>query len=526
MSKKLPAVLTVLAGSCLSLGGDGGGLGAQAAYPVTVDSVIESAKIQASDREAGDEFGFSAAISGDTVVVGAAFEGTGGLETGAAYIFQRDEGGADNWGEVTKLQASDNEEGDLFGWSVAISGDTVIVGAIFEDTGGSLAGATYIFERDQGGANNWGEVVKIQASDKQAFVLFGFSVAISGDTAIVGAVGEDTGGTNAGAAYIFSRNQGGADSWGEVRKVQASDQEEGDEFGNSVAISGDTAVVGAALEDTGGNAYVFQRDQGGTDNWGEVTKLRASDEEESDLFGDSVAISGDVAVIGARGEDTGGLEAGAAYIFVRNQGGTNNWGEITKIQASDKQAFASFGVSVAISGDMVVVGASSEDTGAGNAGAAYVFSRNHGGPDSWGEVTKIQASDRAEGDEFGISVAISADTVIAGADQEDTGGTDAGAAYIFEMALGAEGLIQALIADVEELAVTGVLNNGQANSLTRKLRSALRSLDKGQEIAAANKLMAFINQVEGFVAAGVLTEAEAQPLIDRAIAAIDDILGD
>ena len=211
-------------------------------------------KLTASDAQAFDQFGLGVSISGDTAIVGARFEDEKGAQAGAAYIFERDEGGADNWGEVTKLTASDAQADDRFGTSVAISGDTAIVGAFAEDEKGSAAGAAYIFERDEGGADNWGEVTKLTASDAQARDFFGISVAISGDTAIVGARLEDEKGSNAGAAYIFERNQGGADNWGEVTKLTAFDGQAFDLFGISVAISGDSAIVGAFGEDEKGGA--------------------------------------------------------------------------------------------------------------------------------------------------------------------------------------------------------------------------------------------------------------------------------
>src|SRR3990172_5247287 len=165
--------------------------------------------------------------------------------------------------QVKKLTASDAEAGDAFSFfSVAVSGDTAVVGAPFEDAGGEDAGAAYVFERNQGGANNWGEVKKLIASDAQLLDRFGFSVAVSGDTAVVGAYEEDAMAGNAGAAYVFERNQGGAGNWGEVKKLIASDAQADDRFGSS-AVSGDTAVVGALFEDAGGDnagaAYLFER---------------------------------------------------------------------------------------------------------------------------------------------------------------------------------------------------------------------------------------------------------------------------
>ena len=429
--------MLVLIAVALLSGPAGFGPGEQSAEAALLSEVK---KLLASDAQTEDYFGWSVAISGDTAVVGAYGEDAGGHRAGAAYVFGRDEGGADNWGEVTKLTASDAQAVDLFGFSVAVSGDTAVVGAWHEDAGGGNAGAAYVFERNQGGADNWGEVKKLTASDAQDFDQFGMSVAVSGDTAVVGAGGEDAGGSifaNFGAAYVFQRDQGGADNWGEVKKLLASDAQANDWFGWSVAVSGDAAVVGTPFEeDAGGTnagaAYVFQRDQDGADNWGEVKKLLASGAQDFDQFGSSVAVSGDSAIVGAVLEDAGGSAAGAAYVFQRDEGGAGNWGEVKKLTASDAGVGDWFGMSVAVSGDTAVVGAWHEDAGGGNAGAAYVFQRNQGGGRNWGEVKKLTASDAQAGDLFGRSVAVSGDTVLVGADGEDAGGTDAGAAYVFQ----------------------------------------------------------------------------------------------
>ena len=422
------------------LGGPRGiGPGAQSADAETA-LLSEVKKLLASDAQPDDEFGISVAVSGDTAVVGARefHFPVGSPQPGAAYVFQRDQGGADNWGEVKKLTASDAQANDIFGLSVSISGDTAVVGAPAEDAGGDAAGAAYVFQRDQGGAGNWGEVKKLTASDADQGDFFGGSVAVSGDTAVVGAVGEDAGGGNAGAAYVFQRDQGGAGNWGEVKKLTASDAGVNDQFGSSVAVSGDTAAVGArqpeGLADETGAAYVFQRNAGGAGNWGEVKKLTASDADQSDFFGGSVAVSGDTAVVGAVGEDAGGGNAGAAYVFQRDQGGAGNWGEVKKLTASDAQANDLFGRSVSISGDTAAVGALFEDAGGSKAGAAYVFQRGEGGADNWGEVEKLVASDAEFNDFFGGSVAVSGDTAVVGAEREDAGGSSAGAAYVFDLA--------------------------------------------------------------------------------------------
>ena len=273
----------------------------------------------ASDGHDGDHLGFSVALSGDYAVAGV-LDGDGlGTFRGAAYVFARNQGGPDNWGQVAKLVASDPEDSDQFGSSVAISGDNVLVGARYEDGLGTHRGAAYVFDRNQGGSDNWGQVTKLTASTPEDAAYFGCSVALSGDFAVVGAYAEDVAGTDLGAAYVFDRTQGGPDNWGQVAKLVASDAEDSDQFGSSVAISGDNVVVGARYEDGQGTSrgavYIYGRNHGGADTWGEVMKLTASDAKDQDWFGFSVDIDGDYALVGAPYVDGAGSNRGAVYIF-------------------------------------------------------------------------------------------------------------------------------------------------------------------------------------------------------------------
>ena len=415
-----------------------------AEYPVEIDPVFAQVrKLTASDGMADDLFGVSVSISGDTAIVGAPLDEVGiNTDQGSAYIFSRNAGGADNWGEVKKLTASDGAAGDVFGISVSISGDTVIVSAPSDDVGlNEGQGSAYIFSRNAGGADNWGEVKKLTASDGAAFDNFSQSVSIIGDTAIVGTTNDDIGmNLEQGSAYVFSRNEGGIDNWGEVTKLTASDGAAFDGFGGSVSISGDTIIVGALGDDVGtnplqGSAYIFSRNTGGTNNWGEVKKLTASDGAGGDHFGSSVSISGDTIIIGAS-DDTIGANSfqGSAYMFERNAGGADNWGEVKHLTASDGLPEDRFGQSVSISGDTVIVGADLDDVGLNlNQGSAYIFSRNAGGADQWGEVKHLIASDGAAFDFFGASVSISGETVIVGARNDNVGLNVAqGSACIFE----------------------------------------------------------------------------------------------
>lgn len=389
----------------------------------------------AGDYGDGDELGRSVAMSGDYLVAGAPYEDGTGLDYGAAYVYYKDQGADNAWGQVIKLSASDAADSDTFGHSVAISGDYVVVGAPNKDGSAADEGAAYVYYRDQGGTDAWGQVTKLTASDAAAGDQFGYSVSISGDLVVVGANRKSGGGTDRGAAYVFDKDYPTSDSWGEVLKLTASDAADGDQFGYSVSISGDYAVLGAPYKDgTGadeGASYVYYRDQGGTDNWGQVTKLTASDAAAGDEYGNSVAIDGDYVVAGALGEDGAGTDQGAAYVYGRDEGGADNWGEVVKLAASDAADSDEFGSSVSISGDYILVGAPYEDGTGTDQGAAYVFYRNQDGPDVWGEVLKITTVGAEDDNLVGYSVGIGDYFLVTGVPGEDGVTTDIGAIAIF-----------------------------------------------------------------------------------------------
>jgi hypothetical protein len=401
-------------------------------------SATQQAKLAASDAAAGDAYGKSVSISGDgnTVIVGAHLEDTGGTDAGSAYIFTRS---GSTWSQEAKIQSSDVAQYDYFGRSVSISsdGDTVIVAAVYDDDASDInSGSAYIFTRS---GTSWSQQAKIQASNTEAQENFGHSVSISndGNTAIIGAIGSyyvPDGANNAGSAFVFTRS---GTSWSQQAKIQPSDIQADDRFGAAVSISGDgnTAIIGANKKDTGGTdagaAYIYTRS--GT-SWSQQAKILSSDRQSNDEFGSAVSISndGNTAIVGAPNEDTGSNNKGSAYIFTRS--GTS-WSQQAKIQTSVSNAgsFGKFGESVSISedGNIVLVGHKGYEQFARNdEGAAHIFTRSG---TTWTEQATIQASDRQNYDEFGLSVSISADgeTAIVGGHKEDTGGTDAGAAYIF-----------------------------------------------------------------------------------------------
>jgi hypothetical protein len=387
---------------------------AGADYPLTIDPVAQQAYLKPSNTGGSDQFGSSVAVSGDTVVVGARREdsnattvnGNGANDSagnaGAAYVFVRN---GTTWSQQAYLKASNAGAGDEFGTSVAISGDTIVVGATSEDS---------------------------------------TAPGVNGN-------GADNSGSGCGAAYVFVRS---GTTWSQQAYLKASLPQSGDDFGISVAISGETVVVGAESEDSGaagvdgneadssapgaGAAYVFVRN-GST--WSQQAYLKASNPGPFDAFGISVSISGDLLVVGAHledsiatgvngdGDDNTASSAGAAYIFERN-GAT--WVQRAYLKGLNTEIGDQFGISVAISGNTVVVGAWNEDSAAtgvnGNpndgsalkAGAAYVFV---GSGATWSQQAYLKASNTEADDNFGWSVAISGNTVVVGTRGEDSSAT-------------------------------------------------------------------------------------------------------
>ena len=511
---------------------------AGSAYVFTKVSGVwsQKAKLIASDGAANDEFGISVVVNSDTVVVGAYQDDDNGNQSGSAYAFTKLEGGWNDATETAKLTASDAATGDQFGYSVAVDGDTVVIGAPYNDYNDDDGdtdddeGSAYVFTRDSAGG--WRQRDKLTASDGAERDRYGYSVGVSGDTVVVGAYSDDGNEANTGAAY-FLRIPGWTDILDsaatttshivtgltndedhtfQVRGVNAAggglasdrvggtstftipdqpagltavagdtvvdltwvDPEDstidkyqllqiiqgrklatastddpvvrGDHFGYSVAVDGNTAVVGAYKDDNNsgdsGSAYVFTRSSP-TAPWSWAAKLTASDGAGNDEFGISVAVHDDTIVVGAHQDDDSGDDSGSAYVFARD---SSMWSQKAKLTAFDAATGDEFGISVAVHDDTIVVGAhqDDDDINGDNSGSAYVFTKSKDANDEtvWGnapvsgdhrvETAKLIASDAAAGDEFGITVAVDGDTAVIGARKDDdNNGTDSGSAYVF-----------------------------------------------------------------------------------------------
>ena len=392
--------------------------------------VIELNELEANTPRTEDDFGYDVDISGEYAVVSARLLDVGGVsDVGAAYVYKKDTNG--HYTRIAELHAEDGAEGDYFGTSVAINGDYVVVGAMGEDSDNSSAsfdcGALYVFKKDV--LDNYTQIAKLVADDGASYDHLGWVLDMSGDYIVAGA---DNSMSFAGSVYVFKND--GLDNYTQVDKLTASDATPGDYFGYSVAISGGYVAVGAFYEEpdsviNAGSAYIFKKDAG-ADTFSEVSKINADDLEENDHFGRSVDIDGEYVVVGAIREDPYGVEnAGSAYVFKND--GADHFDQITKLIADDAEIGDLFGLSVAIDGMYIVVGAIREDTGGiSNAGSAYVFQNI--GDDYFLQVAKVYASDAMAGDYFGKSVSISGINIAVGANSAlPTSGADAGSAYVY-----------------------------------------------------------------------------------------------
>ena len=390
------------------------------AVPVLATMPVQVTKLVAEDGADNDFFGFSTALSGDTAVIGALRDDDSGLDSGSVHVFARLQG---EWRHQAKLTAADGGAGDEFGGKVALDGDIVVVGARNDGDKGADSGSAYVFSRSE---TAWSQQAKLTATDGAAGDEFGYSVAVSGDTALIGAPRDDDSGADSGSAYVFTRS---GSTWSRQAKLVAEDGAAGDVFGISVAISGDTAVIGADLADEKGDnagaAYVFSR-AGST--WIQQAKLTADDAAAGDLFGIRVALSADTVVIGAARDDDKGDASGSAYVFVRS--GTD-WVRQAKLVATDGAANDRFGTRVAIDGDTALIGAILADAASDDSGSAYVFTRSGA---AWRAQHRLAALDGATNDVFGWSVALSGGTAMIGAPTSIValpGGT--GSVYVFEI---------------------------------------------------------------------------------------------
>lgn len=390
-------------------------LDAFVAFPFDTQTASQTAKI----AEYGTEIylASSAAVDGDTTVVGAPFAYAPplNLRQGAAYVYVKTPNG---WGGQARLAIPRNSGTDIFGSSVAISGDTIVVGSPSDDICGDNFGAAYVFVRTTGGV--WTLEAQLCSNVGALGNEFGHAVAVSGNTVVVGEHGWDGADYYRGTASVFVRN---GTTWTLQKQLFPSISMQGSHFGKSVSIDGGTIVVGAS-DYTIGSAYVFVRDGS---NWTEQQRLEPSDGVNGDSFGSSVAINRATIAIGSVGDDIDGhINQGSAYVFARTG---SSWAQQAKLVAADGAEQDNFGDDLGLDGECLVVGSPFARVGAtSKQGAGYLYMRSG---TTWVPKEKIVAADGTPNDRFGASAGVSGKNIILGAPTEAPQYSGQGALYIF-----------------------------------------------------------------------------------------------
>ncbi|MCA9254710.1 MAG: FG-GAP repeat protein, partial [Phycisphaerales bacterium] len=379
----------------------------------------EIRKLTGSTTDEDDGFGSALAIDGDMMVIGARSDEVI-PNSGSAFVFRNNNG---NWEEVTKLTADVPTALDIFGDKVAIQDGVIAISASGDDDLGSGSGSVFVF-REVDGA--WERVAKLQAMDGSFQDNLGSDIDMDGVTIIAGAPNEDAGGNDAGAAYVFREVNG---TWEEVAKLGADDAEAGNRFGASVAIEGNIAVVGAYRASAGaqysGCAYVF-RESGGV--WSQVAKITPPNPVRTGWFGSCVAIDSGVIAIGSPNDVSNGVVSGSLFVY-QEEGGT--WSQIARLTPIQYGLGGHVGRNVSMAAGCIAAGAYDSKIGGENRGATYLFRED--GPGQWRQVATIMASDGEAGDHFGFDVAIDDGRLLVGATFDDDDGDAAGAAYVLDV---------------------------------------------------------------------------------------------
>jgi len=397
----------------------GADAGAAFVYRHSPSGWIEEARLVASNGRADDNFGRAVAISGDTIVVGAPQGDGAEVDSGVSYVFRRHAAG---WGQVARLEAADGKRGDRFGLAVAVSGTTVMVGAPRDDHSGLVdAGAVFVFLEASSG---WSQQAKVVATTVGEWYQFGAAVALDQDRAVVGEPYGNGAAAGSGSAWVLVHS---GDSWSVEQQLMAQDSAAGDVFAAAVDLHESSIVVGApqadALGDQSGAAYVFSLSAG---IWSESAKLVASDGRAGDGFGRALSIAADTIMVGAEYNDSRGTDAGAAYVFVRDG---DEWEPAAVVESPEPGRGDRFAAAVAIAGDVALVGVPFDDQHGANSGAAWLIEDI---ASSWYASAKLLGWGSAAADWVGTAVAVSGDTVIVGAQSDDLGSmADAGSAYVF-----------------------------------------------------------------------------------------------
>lgn len=402
-----------------------------------------------------DGFGTSVSLDHTNLVVGAVEVPDpgpviGGSLASAAAMYERSAG---SWSFTTFLVGTPRSIDDRFGTSVAMDGHTAVVGSPRDSNATERVGAAYVFERNQGGAGNWGQVAVLQPLDLDLSDEFGHAVSVAGSNIVVGAQRQDQPATTSaldGAAYLFRRMPGPA--WSQIKKFISPDPARMGQYGSSVFIHADRMVVGEPSGyslsptppgyDLEGRAFLYERHQGGADQWGLVRQIRPPNDGTANLFGFSVSIDGNAFLAGDPGNDKSGagMYAGSAFVFEKNGGGADQWGPVSRLIPTEYDSNTLFGSSAAVDGDTIAIGMPFKDVlnSATDNGQVYIFERNWGGAEEWGLTVSLYGDspfNPPHGEQFGSAVSLDANTLAVGAPQYE--GTNAmilgsGAVYVYD----------------------------------------------------------------------------------------------
>lgn len=387
-------------------------------------------KLLAFDGVANDEFGSEVAVSWPRIVVGAPRDADGGTQSGAAYMFKLNVGGT--WDFQQKIVAPDAMANRFFGQEMAMyyglapGTNLLAVGVPGDNDISNQSGAVYVFIEGPS-LNPWVQLKKVYSPAPQLSSNYGRGVDIEGTLLLAGQPGSMV-------AYLHQRNEGGTNNWGSIAALTPP-APVFNVYAESVGLSGDVAIVSDRADPSAGSetgaAYIFTKDEGGPNNWGFTKKLQAPVQTAQDQFGLSVDVSGEIAAAGAQGDDDVADRSGAVYLFARNEGGADNWGFVKKLTAPDGHVDQFFGREVQLDGDLLLVGTYNDDAEANSAGAAYVFGRDIGGADNWGMLQKLVAPDPALNDFFAYGIGLDQEFIVSGIRFDDDNGNNSGSARVY-----------------------------------------------------------------------------------------------
>jgi len=374
---------------------------------------------QPSDLANNDLFGISLATNGEFLFVGASFSDDAyhGEDCGAVYVYENSKG----WGQTQKLQPLYTDDDVSFGNTISMNENYAIVGAYYDSYNDYHEGSAYIYYLNYLSDGLPGKYLLPDVNSPAG--LFGYAVDVSENYAVVTAILDNTSGENSGTVYLFGKDVGGGDHWGLVKKIVPENPFNNMNFGYSIKIGGDTLYVGVLGDningDYSGACNIYVKDEGGTDNWGKLTTLYPSDGSEYDNFGSYIYLKDNYLFISAENAGNTSQGEGAVYVFERN--GSGNWIQQTKITADVPEASSKFGSSITYDMDLLFIGASRKTITNENEGQVYVFLNNEG---VWSQVQELNSNTSGD-DYFGKAIASFGESVFVGIPKNtETSGND------------------------------------------------------------------------------------------------------